>query len=105
MRDGPTHSSQLENLSSEILKNSGDVDSGFGTNAHLVLGVVLQETLDTTAGELEVEELACANTRSTRCVVLGAGGALRPFRQYLKGFNARIKVPALLTSASRARFR
>jgi len=46
-------SSQLENLSSEILKNSGDVDSGFGTNAHLVLGVVLQETLDTTAGELE----------------------------------------------------
>lgn len=53
MGDGPTHSCQLENFSSEILKNGGDVYSGFGTNAHLVLGVVLQETLDTTAGELE----------------------------------------------------
>jgi len=46
-------SCQLENFSSEILEDGCDVDSGLGTNAHLVLSVVLQETLDTTARELE----------------------------------------------------
>lgn len=35
----------------------------FGADAHLVLGVVLQETLDTTAWELEVSFLlACDPT-------------------------------------------
>lgn len=66
---------QFENFSSEVLKDSSHVDSsyrkksvsdGFGesveaaqhtlsTDTHLVLSVVLQETLDTTTGELESE--------------------------------------------------
>lgn len=29
------------------------IEVTFGTNAHLVLGVILEETLDTTTGELE----------------------------------------------------
>jgi len=44
--------SQLQNLSSEILENGGQVDRCTGTNT---LGVIalLQETMDTTNGELE----------------------------------------------------
>jgi hypothetical protein len=48
-----THSRKLEDFSGEIFENGGNVDCSLGTNAHLILGVVLQETLDTTAGELE----------------------------------------------------
>lgn len=47
-----THSCQLENFSGKILQNGGDIDGGLGTNTHLVLGILLQETLDTTAREL-----------------------------------------------------
>ena len=47
-----THSCELEDLSSEIFEDSGNVNSCLGSNSHLILCVVLQETLDTTAGEL-----------------------------------------------------
>lgn len=47
-----TYACKLEDFSSEVLKNGGDIDGGLGTNAHLVLSVLLQETLDTTAREL-----------------------------------------------------
>jgi hypothetical protein len=49
---GQAYSCELKNLSGEILKDCSDVHSGLGTNAHLVLSVVLQETLDTTARKL-----------------------------------------------------
>ena len=49
---GMTHSCELENFSGKIFEDSCNVDCSLGSNAHLVLGVVLQETLDTTAGEL-----------------------------------------------------
>lgn len=52
---GVTHACELENLSSEILEDGGNVDGGLCANTHLVLGVGLEETLDTTAGELEVK--------------------------------------------------
>jgi hypothetical protein len=48
-----THSCELENFRREIFEDSSNVDGCLRSNAHLVLGVVLQETLDTTAGELE----------------------------------------------------
>jgi hypothetical protein len=48
-----THSCELENFSSQVFENGGNVDGSLGSHAHFVLGVVLQETLDTTAGELE----------------------------------------------------
>jgi hypothetical protein len=48
-----TYSCQLEDFGCEVLENGGHVDGGLGADAHLVLGVVLEETLDTTAGELE----------------------------------------------------
>ena len=47
-----THSCELENFSSQVFENGGNVDGSLGSHAHFVLGVVLQETLDTTAGEL-----------------------------------------------------
>jgi len=46
-------SCELENFSSQVFENGGNVDGSLGSHAHFVLGVVLQETLDTTAGELE----------------------------------------------------
>ena len=48
-----SHSCELEDFRREIFEDSGNVDGCLRSNAHLVLGVVLQETLDTTAGELE----------------------------------------------------
>jgi hypothetical protein len=50
-----THSCELENFSGEVFEDGGDIDGGLGSYAHLVLGVVLQETLDTAAGELEMK--------------------------------------------------
>lgn len=47
------YSCQLENFGCKVLENCGHVDGGLGANAHLVLSVVLEETLDTTTGELE----------------------------------------------------
>lgn len=49
---GLTHSCEFENFGGEIFQDGCHVDGGFGSDAHLVLGVVLQETLDTTAREL-----------------------------------------------------
>ena len=48
-----THSCEFENFSSKVFKDSCDIDGSLGSNTHLVLGVILQESLDTTAGELE----------------------------------------------------
>ena len=48
-----THSCELENFSCQIFEDRGNIDGCLGSNAHLVLGVVLEETLDTTAWELE----------------------------------------------------
>lgn len=50
---GVTHTCELENFGGQILEDSGNIDCGLGANTHLVLRVCLEETLDTTAGELE----------------------------------------------------
>lgn len=50
---GMTHACKLEDFGSQVLENCGNIDSGLGANTHLVLGIGLEETLDTTAGELE----------------------------------------------------
>lgn len=44
---------ELEDFGSQVLENSSNVDSSLGADTHLVLGVCLEETLDTTAGELK----------------------------------------------------
>lgn len=48
-----TYACQLEDFGSQVLENCGNVDGRLGANAHFVLSVGLEETLDTTAGELE----------------------------------------------------
>lgn len=48
-----TYACQLEDFGSQILEDSGHIHGGLGADTHLVLGVGLEETLDTTAGELE----------------------------------------------------
>lgn len=53
-----TYSCKFENFSCEVLEDSSDVDGSFRTDTHLVLSVVLQETLDTTTRELLMIELA-----------------------------------------------
>ena len=50
-----THSCELENFSGQVFEDGGNVDGSLGTNSHLVLSVVLEETLDTTAGELKMD--------------------------------------------------
>lgn len=47
-----THSGELEDFGGEVLKNGGHVDGGLGSDTHLVLGVVLEEALNTSAWEL-----------------------------------------------------
>ena len=48
-----TYACELENFSCEVLEDGGNVDGRLGADTHLVLRVLLQEALDTTAGELE----------------------------------------------------
>jgi hypothetical protein len=48
-----THSCKLENLCGKIFEDSSNVYGSLGSNAHLILSVVLQETLDATARELK----------------------------------------------------
>jgi hypothetical protein len=69
--DAMTHSGKFEDFGGEIFEDGRDVDCGLGSNAHLVLGVVLQEALDTTAGELQTETVSKAGrATNVRTVVL-----------------------------------
>jgi len=43
---------QFEDFGGQVFQHCCDVDGSFGADAHLVLGLRLEETLDTTAGEL-----------------------------------------------------
>ena len=47
-----TYSCKLEDLGGQIFEYSCDIDGSLGADAHLVLGVLLEEALDTTAREL-----------------------------------------------------
>lgn len=49
---GKTYACQLKYLSSQVLEDGRHVHRSLGANAHLVLGVGLEETLNTAAGEL-----------------------------------------------------
>lgn len=53
-----THPGKFEDFRSEIFEDGRNVDCGLGSHAHLVLGVVLQETLDTTTGELQIDTVS-----------------------------------------------
>ncbi len=55
---GMTHSCELEDFSGQVFEDGGNVDGSLCSNAHLVLGVVLQETLNTTTRELKKRLLA-----------------------------------------------
>jgi hypothetical protein len=52
-----TDACKLEDLSGQILEHSGHVNGGLGANTRLFLSACLEESLDTTAGELEVIEV------------------------------------------------
>jgi len=43
---------QFEDFGSQVFQHCCDVDGSFGADTHLVLSLRLEETLDTTAGEL-----------------------------------------------------
>lgn len=47
-----TYACEFEDFGRQVLENGGGVDGSLGTDAHLALGVGLEETLDTAAGEL-----------------------------------------------------
>lgn len=49
-----TYACQLQDFSSQVLENSCNVDGSLGSHAHLLLGVLLEETLDTAARELKM---------------------------------------------------
>lgn len=53
-----TYTCQLEHFSSQVLEDCSDVNSSFGADAHLVLSVGLEETLDTAARELETKNVS-----------------------------------------------
>lgn len=47
-----THACELKDFGSQIFENGCNIDGSLSTNAHLVLCVLLQETLNTATGEL-----------------------------------------------------
>ena len=52
-----THSCKFENLGGQVFKHGCNIDGSLGADAHLVLGVLLEEALDTTTGELRGERM------------------------------------------------
>lgn len=60
-----THSCEFEDFGSQVLEHGSDIDGCLGADAHFVLGVGLEETLDTTAWELVTKTrwLATVNAR------------------------------------------
>lgn len=58
-----TYPRKFEDFGSEILEHRGNVNSRLGADAHLVLCVLLQETLDTAARKLERERSVAATTK------------------------------------------
>lgn len=51
--------SKLENFGREVFEDGGDIDCSFGSDAHLVLGLGLEEALYSTAWELVSHVSAC----------------------------------------------
>jgi hypothetical protein len=47
-----THACKLQDFGCQVLKYGSNIDGSLGAHAHLVLSVLLQEALDTTAREL-----------------------------------------------------
>ena len=88
-----THSCELEDFSGQVFEDGGNVDSSLGSNAHLILGVVLQETLDTTARELKnwlLAEIldrrpATIKIRGKRISRSGAGSSISQSRLLIRG--------------------
>lgn len=70
--DACTYACELEDFGSQVLEHGRDIDGSFGADAHLVLGVGLEEALDTTAGEL-------ASDKVSECVLLR--GSFPPRRE------------------------
>lgn len=65
-----TYACQLEHFSGQVLEDCSDVNGSFGADTHLVLGVGLEETLDTAARELEtknVSRMESSEGSMTRC--------------------------------------
>lgn len=56
-----TYARKFEDFSSQIFQHGSNIDGSLGTNAHLVLGVLLQETLDTTARKLRRVKVSTAH--------------------------------------------
>ena len=79
-----THPRKFKHLGGKVLQHGSDVNSCLGANAHLVLSVLLQEALDTAAGELECDRLATVRdseqlgTRPTQRPGAGLLGHLVP---------------------------
>jgi hypothetical protein len=65
---GETYSCEFENFGSQVLKHGSHIHGRLGADAHLVLCVLLEETLDTTTWELCEPGLA-------GCVEHWCGGA------------------------------
>ena len=75
---GDTYACELEHLGGEILQNCGDIDGCLGADTHLVLGVLLQETLDTAAGELAPgESVTIQSSKQSKVLRRGVAGIHR----------------------------
>lgn len=71
-----TLTSKLQNLGGQVLKNGGAVHGSGGTDSAIVGGPLLQETVDTTDGELrsrneQHEPCKGASEMMQRCIIAG----------------------------------
>jgi hypothetical protein len=57
-RGGKTYPSKFKHFGGQILQHGSDVHGSLGTDAHFVLRVLLEKTLDAAARELEWSGLA-----------------------------------------------
>lgn len=97
-----THACELEDFGSQVLENGGNVNGSLGADAHLVLGVGLEETLDTTTWELgrRIRWLVIVNARKA----MGQSGVASRFNS-IHATRAHIKrrVESIRYSIGKAR--
>lgn len=105
---------QLEHLGGEIFQDGGCVDGGFGADTDVVLGSVLQVTVDTTDRELfecnqnkrqkaegsVISVYIAGNIFSTRCIHAGAGRGDCRLEMLHDDVNQR-RLPSILRQAMR----
>ena len=96
-----TYARKFEDFSSQVFQHGSNIDGSLGTNAHLVLRVLLQETLDTTARELQKVKVSMAHHTGRK--LQKAKIMRRICNLVVRAANRRSKTPSEVACGAKAK--